>query len=138
MEDPAITKAAFNAQFERTCISKYLGRKLSPEGWQCTAVQSAMLALPLSLDSVGEVLNIQRKKLKEGADLVRFFSMPCKPTKPTVADSEPARGRTGEMGTVQNLLYPGCGCGAGDPAETVEISHPRIRNGVVPDGSGDQ
>lgn len=81
LEDPAITKAAFNAQFERTCISKYLGRRLSPFGWQCTAVQSAMLALPLSLDSVGEVLNIQRKKLKEGADLVRFFSMPCKPTK---------------------------------------------------------
>ena len=81
LEDPAVTKAAFNAQFERTCISKYLGRKLSPEGWQCTAVQSAMLALPLSLDNVGEVLNIQRKKLKEGADLVRFFSMPCKPTK---------------------------------------------------------
>ena len=79
--DPAITKAAFNAQFERTCISQYLGRRLSPSGWQCTAVQSAMLALPLSLDSVGEVLNIQRKKLKEGADLVRFFSMPCKPTK---------------------------------------------------------
>lgn len=81
LEDPVIIKAAFNAQFERTCISKYLGRKLSPSGWQCTAVQSAMLALPLSLDSVGEVLNIQRKKLKEGADLVRFFSMPCKPTK---------------------------------------------------------
>ena len=81
LEDPAITKAAFNAQFERTCISKYLERRLSPSGWQCTAVQSAMLALPLSLDSVGEVLNIQRKKLKEGADLVRFFSMPCKPTK---------------------------------------------------------
>lgn len=81
LEDPVITKAAFNAQFERTCISKYLGRRLSPSGWQCTAVQSAMLALPLSLDSVGEVLNIQRKKLKEGADLVRFFSMPCKPTK---------------------------------------------------------
>lgn len=81
LEDPVITKAAFNAQFERTCISKYLGRRLSPSGWQCTAVQSAMLALPLSLDNVGEVLNIQRKKLKEGADLVRFFSMPCKPTK---------------------------------------------------------
>lgn len=81
LEDPVIIKAAFNAQFERTCISRYLDRKLSPEGWQCTAVQSAMLALPLSLDSVGEVLNIQRKKLKEGADLVRFFSMPCKPTK---------------------------------------------------------
>ena len=51
------------------------------ESWQCTAVQSAILALPLSLDAVGEVLNIQLKKLKEGSDLVRFFSIPCKPTK---------------------------------------------------------
>lgn len=81
LEDNAITKAAFNAAFERTCISRYLGRRLSPASWQCTAVQSAMLALPLSLDGVGEVLNIQRKKLKEGADLLRYFSMPCKPTK---------------------------------------------------------
>ena len=76
-----VIKTAFNAAFERTCISKYLGKKLSPTAWQCTAVQSAMLALPLSLDGVGEVLNIQRKKLKEGTDLVRFFSMPCKATK---------------------------------------------------------
>ena len=59
LENPEITKAAFNAQFERTCISKYLEQRLSPSGWQCTAVQSAMLALPLSLDSVGEVLDIQ-------------------------------------------------------------------------------
>lgn len=81
LEDTAVIKTAFNAQFERTCISRYLGHQLYPEGWSCTAVQSAMLALPLSLDSVGEVLNIQRKKLKEGTDLVRFFSMPCKPTK---------------------------------------------------------
>lgn len=81
LEDPSVTKTAFNAAFERTCLSKYLGRRLSPEGWQCTAVQSAMLALPLSLDGVGEVLDIKRKKLKEGADLLRFFSMPCKATK---------------------------------------------------------
>ena len=81
LEDTAVIKTAFNAAFERTCISKYLGKKLSPVSWQCTAVQSAMLALPLSLDGVGEVLNIKRKKLKEGTDLVRFFSVPCKPTK---------------------------------------------------------
>lgn len=81
LEDVTVIKTAFNAAFERTCISKYLGKKLSPTAWQCTAVQSAMLALPLSLDGVGEVLNIQRKKLKEGTDLVRFFSMPCKATK---------------------------------------------------------
>ena len=81
LEDTAVIKTAFNAAFERTCISKHIGKKLSPAAWQCTAVQSAMLALPLSLDGVGEVLDIQRKKLKEGADLVRFFSMPCKATK---------------------------------------------------------
>ena len=81
LEDASIIKTAFNAQFERTCISRYLGRRLSSEGWQCTAVQSALLALPLSLDAVGEVLDIQRKKLKEGVDLVKFFSMPCKATK---------------------------------------------------------
>lgn len=81
LTDDAVTKTAFNAAFERTCLSKYLGHRLSPASWQCTTVQSAMLALPLSLDGVGEVLDIQRKKLKEGADLVRFFSMPCKATK---------------------------------------------------------
>ena len=81
LDDPTVIKTAFNAAFERTCISRYLGKQLSPESWQCTAVQSAMLALPLSLDGVGEVLKIQRKKLKEGADLVRYFSLPCKPTK---------------------------------------------------------
>ena len=81
LEDEAVTKTAFNAAFERTCISRHLGRRLSPVGWQCTAVQSAMLALPLTLDGVGEVLNIKRKKLKEGVALLRYFSMPCKPTK---------------------------------------------------------
>ncbi len=78
--DDKVTKTAFNAAFERTCISRYLGMRLAPDSWQCTAVQSAMLALPLSLDGVGAVLNIERKKLKEGADLVRWFSLPCKPT----------------------------------------------------------
>lgn len=73
-------KCAFNAAFERTCLSRYLGCRLAADSWQCTAVQSAMLALPLSLDGVGEVLDIERKKLKEGTDLVRFFSLPCRPT----------------------------------------------------------
>lgn len=81
LDNEAITKVAFNAAFERTCLSRYLGKHLPATGWQCTAVQSAMLALPLSLDGVGKVLDIQRKKLKEGEDLVRYFSMPCKPTK---------------------------------------------------------
>jgi len=81
LTDPSVTKTAFNEAFERTCLSKHLGVFLRPLSWQCTAVQSAMLALPLSLDGVGEVLDIERKKLKEGTDLVRYFSFPCKPTK---------------------------------------------------------
>lgn len=81
LTDDGIVKTAFNASFERTCLSRWFGTQLQPVSWQCTAVQSAMLALPLSLDGVGEVLDITRKKLKEGADLLRFFCIPCKPTK---------------------------------------------------------
>lgn len=81
LANPGVTKTAFNATFERTCLSKYLCVFLQPLSWQCTAVQAAMLALPLSLEGVGEVLDIERKKLKEGADLVRYFSFPCKQTK---------------------------------------------------------
>lgn len=76
-----VPKAAFNAAFERVCLSKHMGVPLSPLSWHCTAVQAAMLALPQSLEGVGEVLNIKRKKLKEGSDLVRYFCIPCKPTK---------------------------------------------------------
>lgn len=81
LSDEYVIKTAFNAMFERICLSRYLGINLLPVSWQCTAVQAAMLALPLSLEGVGEVLNIKRKKLKEGTDLIRYFSIPCKPTK---------------------------------------------------------
>lgn len=81
LTDDSIVKTAFNAAFERTCIARHYSLTLAPAGWQCTAVQSAMLALPASLDGVGEVLDIRQKKLKEGKELVRYFSMPCKPTK---------------------------------------------------------
>lgn len=81
LEDEKIIKTAFNAVFERTCISKYLGIELLPQSWLCTQVQSAILALPPSLESVGEILNIKSKKMKEGKDLIKFFTMPCKITK---------------------------------------------------------
>lgn len=81
LQDKKIIKTAFNAQFERTCISKYLNKKLSPKSWQCTAVQAASLGLPLSLEGVSIVLNLSKKKMKEGKELIRYFSMPCKPTK---------------------------------------------------------
>jgi DNA polymerase len=80
LNDECVMKTAFNAMFERICLSRYLGINFLPVSWQCTAVQAAMLALPLSLEGVGEVLNIKRKKLKEGTDLIRYFSIPCKPT----------------------------------------------------------
>lgn len=81
LTDENIIKTAFNAQFERTCLSKYLNKNLSPKSWQCTAVQSASLGLPLSLDGVAQVLGLTEQKMKEGKDLIRFFSIPCKPTK---------------------------------------------------------
>lgn len=75
-----VIKTAFNAQFERVCLSKHLGVKLSANSWQCTAIQSAMLGLPLSLQGVGAVLNLVDQKLKDGKELIRYFSMPAKPT----------------------------------------------------------
>lgn len=79
--DDAVIKTAFNAAFERTCINRYFGLSLKPEGWRCTAVQAAMLALPLSLEGVGEALHLDKQKMSEGKELIRYFCMPCKPTK---------------------------------------------------------
>lgn len=79
--DDSVIKTAFNAAFERTCINRYFGISLSPEVWRCTAVQSAILALPLSLEGVGEALSLDKKKMSEGKELIRFFCMPCKATK---------------------------------------------------------
>lgn len=79
--DESIIKTAFNANFERTCLSKHFGRQLSPKSWHCSAVQAAMLALPRSLEEVGAVLGLEKQKMKEGKDLIRYFCVPCKPTK---------------------------------------------------------
>ena len=79
--DDAVVKTAFNANFERTCLSKLFGKQLSPESWHCSAVQAAMLSLPRSLEDVGMVLGLEQQKMKEGKELIRYFCMPCKPTK---------------------------------------------------------
>jgi len=79
--DDGVVKTAFNAAFERNCINRHFGLSLRPEVWRCTAVQSAILALPLSLEGVGEALSLDKKKMAEGKELIRFFCMPCKPTK---------------------------------------------------------
>lgn len=79
--DEAVTKTAFNANFERTCLSKFFKVSLLPDSWHCSAVQAALLALPRSLEDVGSVLGLERQKLKEGKELIRYFCLPCKPTK---------------------------------------------------------
>ena len=101
LTDDSIIKWAFNANFERVCLSRYLtdlGRSLdpfhdhhplsqdcamflNPAGWKCSMVWSAYMGLPLSLEGVGAVLNLDNQKMKEGRDLIRYFCVPCKETK---------------------------------------------------------
>lgn len=81
LSDESIEKWAFNANFERVCLSRFLGKRLKPQGWHCTMIWSAYLGLPLSLKKVGEVLKIDKQKMNEGKALIRYFSIPCKPTK---------------------------------------------------------
>ena len=81
LADTSVTKWAFNAMFERVCLSNFLGEWLEPEGWHCTMVWSATLGLPLSLESAGAALGLEKQKLTEGKDLIRYFCVPCKPTK---------------------------------------------------------
>ena len=81
LSDASVTKWAFNAMFERVCLSNFLGEWLEPEGWHCTMVWSATLGLPLSLENAGTVLGLEKQKLAEGKDLIRYFCLPCRPTK---------------------------------------------------------
>lgn len=99
LSDENIIKWAYNANFERICLSEYLrryyemdfisygvnedtvGDYLNPKGWKCSMVWSAYMGLPLSLAGVGSILGLEEQKLSEGKDLIRYFCMPCKPTK---------------------------------------------------------
>ena len=101
LTDDQVTKWAFNAQFERVCLSRYLSdqgvsvdsfhdqhslstgcaRYLRPDSWKCSMVWSAYMGLPLSLEGFGAVLGLEKQKLSEGRDLIRYFSVPCNPTK---------------------------------------------------------
>lgn len=101
LTDDTVTKWAFNAQFERVCLSRHLAdrgvsldpfhdnhplstecsRFLNPESWKCSMVWSAYMGLPLSLEGIGAVLGLEKQKLSEGKDLIRYFSVPCNPTK---------------------------------------------------------
>lgn len=81
--DPDVLKTAFNASFERTCLSAYFGKCTPAEQWSCTAVMARELGLPSSLEAVGAVLGLpeDKQKSKTGKALIRYFSIPCKPTK---------------------------------------------------------
>ncbi|MDK7785437.1 DNA polymerase [Bifidobacterium sp. UMB6791A] len=97
LTDETVTKWAFNAQFERVCLSRYLRDKginvntgqtgkseglfLNPCSWHCTMIWSATLGLPMSLESVGAVLGLDKQKLTEGKSLIKYFCLPCNPTK---------------------------------------------------------
>lgn len=84
LTDDSILKWAFNASFERVCLSRWLGYEtgeyLDPSSWRCSMVWSAYMGLPLSLESVGAILGLEQQKMREGKDLIRFFSKPCRPT----------------------------------------------------------
>ena len=82
--DEAVTKWCFNANFERVCLSRYLGlpagEYLNPISWKCSMVWAATMGLPLSLEGVGAVLKLDKQKLTEGKELIRYFCQPCTPT----------------------------------------------------------
>lgn len=85
LEDETVIKWAFNASFERICLSRFLGyptgQYLDPESWRCSMIWSATMGLPLSLEGVGAVLGLEKQKLTEGKDLIKYFCQPCAPTK---------------------------------------------------------
>lgn len=81
LTDKKVIKTAFNANFERTCITKYLNKEMPPEEWRCSMVHALTLGLPSSLKGVARCLKLEQQKMDEGKALIRYFSIPCKPTK---------------------------------------------------------
>ncbi|HBR08181.1 MAG TPA: hypothetical protein DD735_04705, partial [Clostridiales bacterium] len=85
LTDESVTKWAFNANFERICLSRFLGlptgEYLDPGQWRCSMIWAATMGLPLSLEGVGAVLKLDKQKLTEGKDLIKYFCQPCTPTK---------------------------------------------------------
>ena len=81
LTNPAVIKTAFNANFERTCLAKHFKKDMPPKQWRCSQVQALTLGLPAHLDGVAKALNLSSQKMSEGKALIRYFSVPCKPTK---------------------------------------------------------
>ena len=97
LSDPNVKKWAFNSAFERICLSRFLGLPagtyLDPDSWHCTMIWSAYMGLPLSLQGVGAVLGLEKQKLSEGKDLIKYFCQPCAATK---ANGGRTRNRPGD------------------------------------------
>ena len=85
LTDETVTKWAFNASFERICLSRFIGlptgEYINPASWRCSMVWAATMGLPLSLEGVGAVLKLDKQKLTEGKDLIKYFCQPCTSTK---------------------------------------------------------
>ena len=81
LSDDSVIKWSYNNNFERVSLSNYFGTWFEPGSWRCTMVWAAYLGLPRSLADVGAVLGLEKQKLTEGKDLIRYFCVPCKPTK---------------------------------------------------------
>lgn len=81
LTDPTVIKTAYNANFERVCIAKYFGIPTDPEQWRCTMVHALTLGLPGSLEAVAKMLSLEAQKDTAGKSLIKYFSVPCKPTK---------------------------------------------------------
>ena len=81
LSDDSVIKWSYNNNFERVCLSNYFGTWFEPENWRCTMVWAAYLGLPRSLEDVGAVLGLEKQKLSEGKELIRYFCVPCKQTK---------------------------------------------------------
>lgn len=94
LTDPTVVKTAYNAAFERTCLSRYLNTQLNPDEWQCTMVRAAMAGLPLSLDMAGKALGLENGKMTEGRALIKLFSKPDRSGKKHNAVSDPDKWKT--------------------------------------------
>lgn len=81
LSDDSVIKWSYNNNFERVSLSNYFGTWFEPGSWRCTMVWAAYLGLPRSLEDVGAVLGLEKQKLSEGKELIRYFCVPCKPTK---------------------------------------------------------
>lgn len=106
-----VIKTAFNANFERICLSRYFNIYLKADSWNCSAVQASMLALPPSLEGVSEVLGLNNKKMKEGKELIKYFCCPCKTAK--------THGNTSKEYELKNIEKP---------CETTKVNENRTRN----------